>query len=288
MNHKKSQKNTFKEFISNDSNIGDNSEEMNVDSLLRKQQIKDKLFPVENANMRELPEKLKKLSESVHPLSSASFVLDYSKKKYLYCSESVEDIVGFSAADFYACGPSEMLGIIQKEDLKIFNEKIFTTNLDFLNKTPQSEHCDFVFSYNFRIETKDRRTANLLQKSTYITSSETGLPILSYGTLIDVTNIMRDDGFISHTIEKVGKGVGRDKILIVSNSISTREELTLLSEREKSVLGFMAEGFSSKMLAEKLKISINTVHNHRQNILKKTNTQNVAQLIAFAVKNGLI
>jgi DNA-binding CsgD family transcriptional regulator len=45
---------------------------------------------------------------------------------------------------------------------------------------------------------------------------------------------------------------------------------------------------SSKMIAAKLHIAENTVANHRKNIMRKTNTENVAQLIAFLVRNRII
>ncbi|MBC7508933.1 MAG: response regulator transcription factor [Ferruginibacter sp.] len=50
----------------------------------------------------------------------------------------------------------------------------------------------------------------------------------------------------------------------------------------------MADGFSSKQVAAKLKISENTVSNHRQNMLRKTNTKNVAELVAFCIRSRII
>jgi DNA-binding CsgD family transcriptional regulator len=49
----------------------------------------------------------------------------------------------------------------------------------------------------------------------------------------------------------------------------------------------LLDGYSSKQIADKLHISINTVHNHRQNILKKASCSNVAQLMAFVLKDNL-
>lgn len=49
---------------------------------------------------------------------------------------------------------------------------------------------------------------------------------------------------------------------------------TILSQRELEVLKCVGEGFTSKEIAEKLCISINTVSRHRQNILEKLNVKN--------------
>jgi two-component system LytT family response regulator len=51
------------------------------------------------------------------------------------------------------------------------------------------------------------------------------------------------------------------------------DELTMLSEREKGVLMYVMEGKSSREIADLLFISINTVHTHRRNILKKTGSR---------------
>jgi DNA-binding NarL/FixJ family response regulator len=53
------------------------------------------------------------------------------------------------------------------------------------------------------------------------------------------------------------------------------------------VIHYLLDGFSSKQIADKMHISINTINNHRQNILKKASCNNVAQLMVFVLKAGL-
>lgn len=48
----------------------------------------------------------------------------------------------------------------------------------------------------------------------------------------------------------------------------------LLSEREKEIVGWIAQGKTSKEIAEELSISIHTVNRHRQNILEKLSVKN--------------
>ena len=49
--------------------------------------------------------------------------------------------------------------------------------------------------------------------------------------------------------------------------------------REKEVLNYISLGFSSKQIAERLYISINTVANHRRNMLHKKGASNSAELV---------
>ncbi len=61
-----------------------------------------------------------------------------------------------------------------------------------------------------------------------------------------------------------------------------------LSKREKEVLTLICQGFSNNEIAEKLFISPKTVNNHRTHLIEKTATRNSANLVMFAMKNGLI
>ena len=60
-----------------------------------------------------------------------------------------------------------------------------------------------------------------------------------------------------------------------------------LSSREREVLQLITEGYNSKQIADKLFISIKTVSTHRRNIMEKLNINNIADLIKFALREGL-
>jgi two-component system response regulator DegU len=60
------------------------------------------------------------------------------------------------------------------------------------------------------------------------------------------------------------------------------------TSREKEVLRLICQGFTNTNIAEKLLISIRTVEGHRQRLLEKTDSPNIASLIVYAAKNGFI
>lgn len=62
----------------------------------------------------------------------------------------------------------------------------------------------------------------------------------------------------------------------------------LLSVREKEVMQILASGKSNREISELLHISISTVETHRNNIFQKLNLHNLAELILYAVRKGLI
>ncbi|WP_019070726.1 response regulator transcription factor [Streptomyces hokutonensis] len=62
----------------------------------------------------------------------------------------------------------------------------------------------------------------------------------------------------------------------------------VLTAREEEVLKLVAEGHSSKEIAEMLFISINTVHRHRENLLHKLGLRDRLELTRYAIRAGLI
>jgi len=62
-----------------------------------------------------------------------------------------------------------------------------------------------------------------------------------------------------------------------------------LTEREQDVLELLVEGVTSNRdLAQRLYVSENTVKYHLRNILEKLHLQNRAQVVAYAVRHGLV
>ncbi len=63
-----------------------------------------------------------------------------------------------------------------------------------------------------------------------------------------------------------------------------KKQLTCISSREEEVLKLIADGFSSKQIAEKLFISNHTAISHRKHLIQKFRVKNTAQLIKKASK----
>lgn len=61
-----------------------------------------------------------------------------------------------------------------------------------------------------------------------------------------------------------------------------------LTQREREVLKLIAEGNSSKLIAEYLYLSVKTVDKHRSNLMNKLDIHNASRLTGFAIKQGLL
>lgn len=63
---------------------------------------------------------------------------------------------------------------------------------------------------------------------------------------------------------------------------------TPLSKKEREVLQLVAEGKTTRDMAENLRVSVKTIETHRRNIMKKLNIFSVAGLTKFAIKEDMI
>jgi PAS domain S-box-containing protein len=62
----------------------------------------------------------------------------------------------------------------------------------------------------------------------------------------------------------------------------------LPSERELEVAALLADGFSNKLIAKRLGISIRTVEAHRARLMRKLRLKSLAGLVRYAIERGLV
>ncbi|SNT18853.1 two component transcriptional regulator, LuxR family [Ekhidna lutea] len=135
-----------------------------------------------------------------------------------------------------------------------------------------------------------------------------------------ILSVHNDDGFIAELIERGAHGYlvkdsdpdeVREAILSVYSKgsyINQRALLAIqkrmnhrgkkpsfhkggeipLTKREVEVLQLVCQQMTTGEIAEKLFISMKTVDGHRNNLLQKTHSRNVAGLVLYALKNNLI
>lgn len=66
------------------------------------------------------------------------------------------------------------------------------------------------------------------------------------------------------------------------------DEPTPLTPRERQIVQLVAEGKSSKALADALGISVRTAETHRSNIMRKLRVSSIAELVRYAIRNQII
>lgn len=66
------------------------------------------------------------------------------------------------------------------------------------------------------------------------------------------------------------------------------KSLKSLTPRQREVVKLIAEGQSTKEIALSLNISVKTVEAHRAQLMNRLQIYNIAGLVRYAIRNGLI
>ncbi|HKP81816.1 MAG TPA: response regulator transcription factor [Pyrinomonadaceae bacterium] len=77
-------------------------------------------------------------------------------------------------------------------------------------------------------------------------------------------------------------------VMEVGRGTTKRELLETLSPRQREVLRLIAEGRTTKQIAQELGISVKTVETHRAQLMERLGIRDVAGLVRYAILVGLI
>jgi DNA-binding NarL/FixJ family response regulator len=121
------------------------------------------------------------------------------------------------------------------------------------------------------------------------------MPLLQAGAAGYVSKRARANELIEaiHAVHTTGAFLPPEIAHRVVNAIAESPDanttkLVLLTERELQIVRLVAEGLSSRVIAEQLSISTKTVDTHRANIMEKLGLHNIAELIKFAIREGIV
>jgi DNA-binding NarL/FixJ family response regulator len=100
---------------------------------------------------------------------------------------------------------------------------------------------------------------------------------------------------LKEAIETVARGetyVSSDiaKKTVIQQARGTQDERLLekLTPRQREIFICIAEGNSTREIARSLKISVKTVESHRAQLMERLNIHEVAGLVRFAIRLGLV
>jgi DNA-binding CsgD family transcriptional regulator len=213
------------------------------------------------------------------------FLFDYSQRSYPHITDNVTQEIGHAAGAFQEGGSKFFRHICHPDDFKVFNEKIFGTNISFLKGQEATTHPQYRLSITLRMQCKNGTYDTFLLQNSFIYTDQQGNPVLSFGTVANITPYISETK-VMHRIDHIDKSGKCQNI--ISNSYFPNLEQGMLSKRESEVLKWILEGLTSQAIADKLFITLHTVKSHRKNMLEKTNAKNMADLIHYAITEGLI
>ena len=182
--------------------------------------------------------------------------------------------LGSGSAEVASIWEKELIRQIHPDDVaeKIAWELQFLT---FMNQLPPEDKSDYYLQHFLRMHDKDGNQLSIRHRIIYLDYDPSGnvrLTLCLYTVAGQNTGVTGIVNSLTDTL--------------VSEPSSNMQGM--LSARELEVLEKISKGKVSKQIAEELHISINTVNNHRQNIMRKLKCQNAAESVEVARKLCLL
>lgn len=245
-------------------------------SLWAKQQISSN--DVDYGLWNQKKELLKQMAEISH---SCLFTVDVFKNSYDFASSGFSNLFGYK---------QKWLDSIEKSD-DFFENMTHPEDLDTIIKM-QIDHAQFIYNlepekrndysntYKFRMLNSQNKYLNVMSQQRVIQQDINGKAWIILGEV----NILPDQN-TRKNVQKMTVNLKTGQIIYNTNQLNNK---TPLSNREIEILKQVHSGYLSKEIAAKLCISLNTVNNHRKNILKKLQVENSIEAINEASKRGII
>ena len=215
-----------------------------------------------------------KLSEVTH---SIVLVFDCYTNKFIFVSDNIPKLYGLDSRRLFIHGHQPVIEVIHPEDIDyglLVRNKIYSTLHSFSNE----EKKNYKAIHEMRIRNIRGEYIRIIEQEQVLELDKSGNIWLML-SVIDVDASHESEITKSHLYNfKTGEQI------FIDLSDTLNEPLT---NRELEVLQLMKKGSLSKEIAETLKVSINTVNSHRQNILQKLKANNSIEAVNFAQRLGL-
>ncbi|MDO5656573.1 MAG: LuxR C-terminal-related transcriptional regulator [Flavobacteriaceae bacterium] len=196
-----------------------------------------------------------------------------------YVDPKVENILGYTPQDFCL---QLVMDKIHLEDLPYYHH-YEQSAVRFFSQLPQELFFKYKFAYDYRFRTLEGSYKRIHQQIVPIYYFPEGgvrtLAIFTDLTHLNITGIPK--------LSFIGMQ-GAPSYYNVHLNDDFIKASKVFSVRELEILSFMVQGLTSELIAQKLHRSINTIRNHRKNILEKSKCENLQELLVKAVREGWV
>lgn len=230
-------------------------------------------------------EDIASLQKFAHYSSTLMFLIDYTTRSYPYIDRGTVQVLGHPKGAFHEGGLEFSLS--RNIHFDLLNQEIFADRANFLKTAEILDLQDIRFSMAYGYKDANGKIRNLLQRHTITELTDERHPKGIFGFCWDITDQGPKEQ-VYHSIEVFNHTSENWESVFSKQFFPGVDPDVLLSKRELEVLRWMSDGLLSKQIAEKLNVSKFTIDTHRKNMLRKTNSKNIAELVAFVTRTGLL
>ena len=238
-------------------------------------------FEVDDADYLEFEKKVNFLERLAEVENGSVIVLDLYKKKYIFIRSKHIEPFDNPLIDHDPQDPFYYSQFIHPDDLPIVMDSYKKTFNFFLNQ-PAEERKNYKLIQNFRQRDKYGKYLNVILQLVVLELDRKGNIWLAL-----ILDDLLPDKISFEGVNRRVINIKSGKICLFQNELEPNKK-TILSTREIEVLSLVSKGFASKEIADKLFLSINTVNNHRQNIIEKVRASNTSEAVNYARNLGLL
>ena len=210
------------------------------------------------------------------------YVVDVSDSSLHNCHDNVLNMHGLESHPKHL---SEIIELIHPDDISFVIEAERMT-LEKMKEIGFEHQMDLKSSYCFRMKTANGSYQLFRHQALHTLKNETGRLVQSVNIH---TNIHHLSPVNNYNVLVSGLNGRTDFHQMHYNKAETATvNLLNLTTREKEILHLLAQGYSSTEISDTLNVSPFTIQTHRRNILRKTETNNSAELIKKCVELGYV
>jgi len=212
-------------------------------------------------------------------------------EEFLYATDAFEKILGYSSDMLCEKGLKWWFTLIHPEDIGHMLNNIFQHC--FL--LPVNKRLNKPFKLVYRIKRADQRWIWIEETKCIVGVTEEGKNHFILGRFEEISRDKElEEFFLNKIVDEDGKTNSMLRAAMPIINGEPHEQINLLgfhkkfslppgavmpTKREKEILHLIGEGYSTKQIADKLNISVNTVETHRRHLLEKIQVKNSMELI---------
>lgn len=201
------------------------------------------------------------------------FLADFSKLRMLFVSPNIEQVLGYKASEFDFTKHFEIIHPDDRKAVFEIGKMVLNREMNYISGC-SNRHVVLYMAYRAARSTK-RYTRISFTISRHIDPE---------GGIYEMV-VIRD---ISH----IHCGTRVSFALLGGRPFrelpGVQDKSPSISRREQEIIYHISQGHTSKRIAYDLNISELTVNTHRKNIMRKTGTRNLVDMLIYAVTNGVI
>jgi len=215
---------------------------------------------------------------------NVTFLIDVKHLRVIQASGSVLKYTGYSPAEF---GDNVLLKFMSMfvPKQRSFMSDFVTWILSIEKNVPlEFKSRQFISAWGMRLFHKDGRSMRCYIDIIPIEFNAQNNPTVLMMSFQEVSYLVKGEDYCMRGIF----GEDDKKVFVYYSKEDRTIDSEIISEREREVLQYISQGLDTKQIAGELKISTNTVDNHRRNMLARTGTRDTTALIQLCRMLGIV